>query len=100
MTRRRAMTRRRFMSATTIAGGVIVSVDSARAARTGRSQTPANAPQSPQPAVITILFSVTVKDGKANEFSDVAERLTRITRAEDQGCLAYVFLQQQDSPSE
>ncbi len=50
--------------------------------------------------MITILFYVTVKDGKEQEFHDLAVRLTEVTRAEDDGCLAYVFHEQFDNPNE
>jgi len=45
--------------------------------------------------MITILFHVTVKPGKEREFHDCIINLTTITRAEDDGCLTYVFHQQQ-----
>jgi quinol monooxygenase YgiN len=50
--------------------------------------------------MITMLFHVTVKDGKEQEFHDLAIRITEITRAEDEGCLTYVFHQRQDNPKE
>jgi hypothetical protein len=34
------------------------------------------------------------------EFTEMAIRLTKITRAEDEGCLAYIFHQQQGNPRE
>jgi quinol monooxygenase YgiN len=46
---------------------------------------------------ITILFSITVKEGKEQEATDMMQRLTNSTRAEDDGVLTYVFLQQQNS---
>ena len=49
---------------------------------------------------ITILFSITVKERREQEAADVIQRLTSTTRAEDQGALTYVFLQQQNSPRE
>lgn len=49
---------------------------------------------------VTILFSITVKEGKEQEASDIMQRLTSTTRAEDAGVLSYVFLQQQNSPCE
>lgn len=48
--------------------------------------------------MVTILFYVTIKSGKEQEFHDLTLRLTEITRAEDDGCLNYVFHQQQDNP--
>ena len=50
--------------------------------------------------MVTLLFSVTVKEDKAREFHDLAARLTTTTRTYDEGCLSYVFLQQQDAPRE
>ena len=50
--------------------------------------------------MITILFHMTVKPGKEQEARDLALRLTTITRAEDEGCLAYVFHQEQGNPRE
>ena len=47
--------------------------------------------------MITVLFHVTVKDGKEQDFHDLAVRLTEVTRAEDDGCMAYVFHRQRDS---
>jgi quinol monooxygenase YgiN len=49
---------------------------------------------------VTLLFSLTTKEGREKEFADLAATLTKITRAEDDGCLAYVFLQQQNNPRE
>lgn len=49
---------------------------------------------------ITILFSLTTKEGREQEFATPAATLTRVTRAEDDGGLAYVFLQQQNNPRE
>jgi hypothetical protein len=50
--------------------------------------------------MISILFHVTIKAGKEKEFHELAVRLTKETRAEDDGCLTYAHLQQQDSPNE
>ena len=50
--------------------------------------------------MISILFHVTVKAGKEKEFHDLAGHLTDVTRAEDDGCLTYVYLRQQDNPNE
>ena len=49
---------------------------------------------------ITLLFSLTTKEGREQEFATLAATLTRVTRAEDEGCLAYVFLQQQNNSRE
>jgi quinol monooxygenase YgiN len=48
--------------------------------------------------MLTIFFHITIKTGKEQEFDDMAKRLTEVTRAEDDGCLAYIFHQQQGSP--
>ena len=65
------------------------------AASTLKAQTGA-APAGP----ITILFSITVKQGSEQQASDIMRRLTESTRAEDDGVIAYVILQQQNSPRE
>lgn len=49
---------------------------------------------------ITILFSIVVKEGKEQEAADIMRRLTDSTRAEDDGALTYVFLQQQNNTRE
>jgi len=49
---------------------------------------------------ITLLFSLTTKEGREQDFATLAATLTKVTRAEDDGCLAYVFLQQQNNPRE
>ncbi len=41
-----------------------------------------------------------VKDGKEQDFHDLAVRLTEVTRADDEGCLSYVFHQRQNDPKE
>jgi quinol monooxygenase YgiN len=61
----------------------------------GQSQTSASAT-----GLVTILFSITVKEGREQEAADIMQRLTASSRAEDDGCLTYVFLQQQSSPRE
>jgi quinol monooxygenase YgiN len=48
--------------------------------------------------MLTILFHITVKAGQEQAFHDMAIRLTEVTRAEDEGCLAYIFHQQQGEP--
>jgi len=45
--------------------------------------------------VITVLFSVQVKDGSLAEFPRVATEMTRTSRSDD-GCIAYTFYQQTD----
>jgi quinol monooxygenase YgiN len=44
--------------------------------------------------MLTIFFYITVKPGREQEFDELALRLTRITREEDAGCLAYIFHRQ------
>jgi len=41
-----------------------------------------------------------VKAGRENEFREMVPHLTRTTRAEDEGCVAYVFYRRPDNPSE
>lgn len=48
--------------------------------------------------MLTILFSVTVKPGHEAEFGSIAERMTKTTNAEDEGCISYTFYRQTDSP--
>ena len=50
--------------------------------------------------IVTLLFSMTVKLDRMQEFATVAQNLITTTRAEDAGCLAYVILQQEDNPRE
>ena len=50
--------------------------------------------------MITVLFYATVKEDNVQTFHDQVVRLTAITRAEDDGCLTYVFHQRQDNPHE
>ena len=50
--------------------------------------------------MITVLFSMTVRPDKEDEFREMVERLTTTTRAEDAGCLAYDFYRQAGSPNE
>jgi len=50
--------------------------------------------------MITILFHVMVKRGKEQDFHDLAVHLTEVTRADDDGCLSYVFHQRRDDPKE
>lgn len=50
--------------------------------------------------MITILFYMTVHPGKEQEARALARRMTTTTRAEDEGCLAYAFHQEQGNPRE
>jgi quinol monooxygenase YgiN len=86
------MTRRRFLQgATTLGGAAGTPASNEKAQVVGSAATA---------STITALFSVTVKKDKAREFRALAQRLTRVTRNEDDGCLVYVFLQQQDNAEE
>jgi len=51
-------------------------------------------------AMLTILYYVTVKEGNEQAVQELVTRLATTTRAEDAGCLAYTFYQQQDNPRE
>jgi quinol monooxygenase YgiN len=48
--------------------------------------------------MITVRFSMTVRPDAEAQSRTVASDLTRTSRAEDDGCIAYTFLQQADSP--
>ena len=87
MSRQLLVNRRKFLSQALISGA---SAQTAFA----RSQSTVSA------GPVTILFSITVKEGREQEANDVIQRLTQSSRAEDDGCLTYVFLQQQNSPRE
>jgi quinol monooxygenase YgiN len=50
--------------------------------------------------MVTILFHMTVKAGREDDFRELATRLTASTRAEDAGCLAYTYHRQVDNPRE
>ena len=50
--------------------------------------------------MITVLFSMTIKAGREDEFRELARYLSRSTHAEDDGCIAYTFYQQTDNPRE
>ena len=50
--------------------------------------------------MITILFHLTVKDGKEQELHDLAVRLTEVTRVEDNGYLTFVYHQRRGVPKE
>jgi quinol monooxygenase YgiN len=91
------MTRRRFFFTTTAGAGIMAIGNSDQLWASPAMQ---RGGAMPTGNVVTLLFSVTVKEAKAEEFHDVAARLTTTTRAQDDGCLAYVFLQQEDAPRE
>ncbi len=84
MADKRPVCRREFLALATIMNGAFV-----------HARTPIESTEA-----VTLLFFATVKDDRAQEFARVAERLTKTSRAEDEGCIAYVFLQQQDDPRE
>jgi quinol monooxygenase YgiN len=50
--------------------------------------------------MITGLFYMTVKPGRVDAFRDLVTQLVTTTRAEDDGCITYVFHQQRDNPRE
>jgi quinol monooxygenase YgiN len=50
--------------------------------------------------MITILFYMTVKAERDSEWRELLPRLTQSTRAEDDGCLNYVYHRQLDNPRE
>lgn len=50
--------------------------------------------------MITILFSMTVKAEREDEWREMLEELYRSTHAEDAGCLAYTYLRRLDRPRE
>ncbi len=50
--------------------------------------------------MITIMFHVTAKTDKVEEFRATAIKATEATQAEDEGCITYVFHQQRDNPRE
>lgn len=47
--------------------------------------------------MLTIFFHMTIKADRQQEFHELTKRLTKITREEDEGCLAYIFHQQKDN---
>lgn len=48
--------------------------------------------------MISFLFYMTVKDGLIDEFTKWSINLVRATRAEDEGCITYIFHQEIDNP--
>jgi quinol monooxygenase YgiN len=71
-----------------------------------RQPSPASPQTSAQPKAaqptgpVTIMFSITVKEGKEQEAAEIFQRLTKSTHTEDEGVITYVFLQQQSNPRE
>lgn len=49
---------------------------------------------------ITVLLFMTAKAGREDEGRELATSLTESTRAEDEGCINYVFHQRVDNPRE
>ena len=47
---------------------------------------------------ITILFYVTAKEGKEEEFRELAAEMTKTTREEDEGCIHFTYHQEVDNP--
>ena len=50
--------------------------------------------------MLTILFSMTVKAGRAGEWQLMLADLHRSTHAEDAGCVAYAYYRRADQPRE
>lgn len=50
--------------------------------------------------MITMLFYMTVKPGRVEAFREIITQSMISTRAEDVGCINYVFYQQHDNPQE
>ena len=50
--------------------------------------------------MITILFRMTVKAERDDEWRELAFHLTRSTRSEDEGCVNYVYHRRVDNPRE
>ncbi len=50
--------------------------------------------------MITVLFYMTVKAEREEEWRELLGRLARSTHAEDEGCLTYVFHRRADNPRE
>jgi quinol monooxygenase YgiN len=49
-------------------------------------------------SMITVLFSMTVRAGREEEWRALLGELHRSTHAEDEGCLSYSFYRQADDP--
>jgi quinol monooxygenase YgiN len=54
----------------------------------------------PSEEEITVLLFMTAKEGKEEEFIEMATQATETTHAEDKGCINYVFHQQTDNSRE
>jgi len=48
----------------------------------------------------TVLFSMTAKAGREEECRELVTRIAETTRAEDEGCIHYIWHQQIDNPRE
>ncbi len=50
--------------------------------------------------MITVLFHMTVKAERDDDWRELLSQLTQSTRAEDEGCLTYVYHRRLDKPRE
>jgi quinol monooxygenase YgiN len=50
--------------------------------------------------MITLLFYMTVKPGREDEFTGIARAMMASTHAEDEGCINYSIHRQSDNPRE
>ena len=50
--------------------------------------------------IVTVLFFMTAPAGREEECRELVTRLTETTRAEDEGCINYIFHQRIDNPRE
>jgi quinol monooxygenase YgiN len=48
--------------------------------------------------VITVLFYMTVNEGRDNEFAELAKEMMRSTRSRDAGCITYAIHREIDAP--
>ena len=49
--------------------------------------------------MITVLFHMSVKQERLDEFLKIAKTMTGTTRSQDTGCITYTFLHQADEPT-
>ena len=50
--------------------------------------------------MLTILFSMTIREGMEAEFAELAREMMRSTRAHDEGCIAYTIHAKDGAPRE
>ena len=50
--------------------------------------------------MLTILFSMTIREGMEAEFAELAREMMRSTRALDEGCIAYTIHAKEGAPRE